>query len=415
MARRVAITGIGVVSPFGGDAEHFFDSLLAGRSAIALYTRDDEPRPVAVPAVRCAQFQPEARFGRGLANTMDRFSQLGLAAALDAWNDAGLPAEGAGGRSDAGVSWSSALGGTLTFEAGYKDLYRNGRERVSPLSVVLGMNNAASSHIAIKLGLGDLCYTYSVACASSAIAVGEAFRRIRAGEANLMVAGGSEAPLSYAVIRAWEALRVLAPGNEETAYRACRPFAEDRAGLVLGEGAGALILEDWDSARARGARIYAEIVGYGSTCDHSHLVRPEADGQIRAMRQALADGGLAPDEIDYVNAHGTATREGDPTEIGAIRTLLGARAHAVAVSATKSMHGHMLGATGVIEAMITAQALYRRAVPPTAHLDAIDPGCAGVRHVREALTGTPLRAAISNSFAFGGSNAVIAFRAADAA
>lgn len=410
--RRVAVTGIGIVSPFGGSADDFFERLLAGQSAVQLYRRDNEPRPVAIPAVTCAGFDAAALFGRGHANTMDRFSQLGLAAALDAWRDAGLPPEGAAGRPDAGVSWSSALGGTLTFEAGYKDLYLNGRERVSPLSVVLGMNNAASSHIAIRLGLGDLCYTYSVACASSAIAVGEAFRRIRDGQATLMVAGGSEAPLSYAVIRAWEALRVLAPGDEHTAFRACRPFAEDRAGLVLGEGAGAMILEDWDTAVARGARIYAEVAGYGSTCDHAHLVRPEADGQLRAMRQALADGGLSADEIDYVNAHGTATREGDPTEIGAIRTLLGARAPHVAVSATKSMHGHMLGATGVIEAMITAQALHRQAVPPTAHLDAIDPACAGVRHVREALTGHPLRAALSNSFAFGGSNAVLALRAA---
>jgi len=409
---RVAVTGIGVVSPFGGDAQHFFDCLFAGQSAVRLYERADEPRPVSVPAVRCAEFNADAALGRSLAHTMDRFSQLGTVAALAAWQDAGLPPEGAGGSADAGVSWSSALGGTLTFEAGYKDLYLNGRERVSPLSVVLGMNNAAASHIAIKLGLGDLCYTYSVACASSAISVGEAFRRIRDGQARLMIAGGSEAPLSYAVIRAWEAMRVMAQGTAETAPRACRPFHAERTGLVLGEGAGAFVLEDWESATRRGARIYAEIVGYGSTCDHAHLVRPAAAGQVRAIRQALADGNVTADEIDYINAHGTATREGDPTEIAAIREVLGERAGKVRVSATKSMHGHMLGATGIVEAIATVLSLHRQAVPPTAHLDAIDPACAGVRHVTRGETGVPLRAALSNSFAFGGSNAVLAFRTA---
>ena len=408
--QRVAVTGIGAVSPFGGDAHHLFDCLLAGKSAVRLYAQDAVPRGISVPAVRCTDFDPDATLGRGLAHTMDRFSQLGTVAALAAWQDAGLPAAEPGGRDDAGVSWSSALGGTLTFEGGYKDLYLNRRERVSPLSVVLGMNNAAASHIAIKLGLGDLCYTYSVACASSAIAVGEAFRRIRDGQAALMVAGGSEAPLSYAVIRAWEALRVMAQGDEATAPHACRPFHAERTGLVLGEGAGALILENWDSAKARGATIYAELTGYGTTCDHAHLVRPEARGQVRAMRLALADSGLDASEIDYINAHGTATREGDPTEIAAIREVLGDRAADVRVSATKSMHGHMLGATGVIEAIATVLSLYRQAVPPTAHLDAIDPLCAGVHHVITGESAVPLRAALSNSFAFGGSNAVLAFR-----
>ena len=415
-ARRVAVTGIGTVSPFGGSTADFFERMLAGESAIRLLERDEKPRPISVPAVRCESFDAAATLGRGLAHTMDRFSQLGTAAALDAWQDAGLPRDADAHRPNWGVSWSTALGGILTFETGYRDLYLTGRERVSPLSVVLGMNNAAASHIAIQLGLADACHTYSVACASSAIALGEALMRIRSGQSQLIVAGGSDAgTLAYSVIKAWEALRVLAPGDRDSAPSACRPFHAERAGLVLGEGAGAVILEDWEHARARGARIYAELAGYGSTSDHSHLVKPEADGQIRAMRSALADARLDSSEIGYVNAHGTATREGDPTEIEAIRSVFGSGANDLAISATKSMHGHMLGATGVLEAIITVLSLHRRQVPPTANLTAstIDPACTGVRHVLGGGMELPtLGAALSNSFAFGGSNTVLAFRKA---
>jgi 3-oxoacyl-[acyl-carrier-protein] synthase II len=341
-----------------------------------------------------------------------------MAAAFGAWADAGFAREAVpnpNGHLDWGVSWGTALGGTLAYERGYRDLWQHGRERVSPLSVILGMNNAASSHIAIQLGLGASCLSYTVACSSASAAIGEAFRLIRDGRAQLMMTGGSDAPLAYGVVRAWEALRVLAPGNAETSAAACKPFHVKRGGLVLGEGAAALVLEDYDHAVARGARIYAELAGYGSTSDHSHLVRPESRGQVRAINAALADGGLAPDDIDYINAHGTATREGDPSEIEAIRAVFGARAAELAVSATKSMHGHSMGATGAVEALATVMALHTGEVPPTAFLDEIDPACQGVRHVTGiGLRGVPLRAALSNSFAFGGSNAVLAFRRADA-
>lgn len=415
-SRRVAVTGIGLVNPFGGDAQDFFGRMLAGESAIRLLERDEKPRPVSVPAVQCAGFDADTVLGRNLAHTMDRFSQLGTAAALDAWRDAGLPREPGASRTDWGVSWSTALGGLMTFEAGYRDLYQKGRERVSPLSVVLGMNNAAASHIAIQLGLGDACHTFSVACASSTIALGEALLRIRSGQSKLVVAGGSDAgTLAYSVIKAWEALRVLAPGDANTAPFACKPFHRDRAGLVLGEGAGALILEDYEHAKQRGARIYAELAGYGSSSDHSHLVKPESAGQIRAMKQALDDARLNPDEVGYVNAHGTATREGDPTEISAIREAFGDAAADLPVSATKSMHGHMLGATGVLEAIITVLALHQGTLPPTANLDdeTLDPDCAGVRHIMgEPLAAPKILAATSNSFAFGGSNTSLAFRRA---
>lgn len=226
-----------------------------------------------------------------------------------------------------------------------------------------------------------------------------------------MLTGGSDVPQAYGVARAWEALRVLAPGNAETSAQACRPFSSERRGLVLGEGGAALVLEEWEHAVARGARIYGEIAGYGTSCDHSHLVKPEAAGQVRALRAALADAGLTVADVDYVNAHGTATAEGDPVEIEALRQVFGTHAATLAVSASKSMHGHLLGAAGAIEAIVTVLALRQQIVPPTAHLDALDPACAGVEHLTQA-SARPLRAALSNSFAFGGSNAVLALRAA---
>jgi 3-oxoacyl-[acyl-carrier-protein] synthase II len=412
-ARRVAVTGLGLVNPYEGDVEDFFAHLLRGDSAVSIYAPDDSPQPLSIPAVHCPRFDADALLGRGQAHIMDRYSQLGTAAAVQAWRDAGMETEDDAERTDAGVAWGTAVGGVLSYDYGYRDLFIRGRTRVPPLSVVLGMNNAAASHIAIKLGLAGPCLTYSVACASSATAIGEAFHRIRRGEVATMLAGGSDAPLAFGVVRAWEALRVLAPVEGGATARACRPFSADRTGLVLGEGAGALVLEDWEHAMARGARIYAEVTGYGCTCDHIHLVKPDANGQVRAMELALADAGLKPDDIDYINAHGTATREGDPTEIAAIRAVFGERAADIPVSATKSMHGHLMGATGAVEAIVSILALRQGSIPPTAHLDGIDPACAGVHHVTgPALTGMALKNVLSNSFAFGGSNAVLTFRSA---
>lgn len=411
--RRVAITGLGLVSPYGGDLADFFARLLAGESAVRFLQTDDLPRPLAIPFVSCPAFDADALLGRPLAGTMDRFAQLGTAAAFAAWDDAGLtrgrPAEN---RDNWGVAWGTALGGTLAYEKGYRELWQKGRERISPLSVILGMNNAANAHISIQLGLGGVSMSHTVACASSAIAIGEAFRRVRSGEAPVMLTGGSDAPQAYGVARAWEALRVMAGADEAGAPQACRPFSADRSGLVLGEGGAALVLEDWDHAVARGARIHGELAGYGTSCDHSHLVRPEAAGQVRALNAALADAGLAADDIDYINAHGTATAEGDPVEIAALTAVFGQRAGRLPVSATKSMHGHQLGAAGAVEAIVTVLALREQAIPPTAHLSEPDPACAGVDHVTAARRGLPLQAALSNSFAFGGSNAVLAFRAA---
>ena len=406
----MAVTGIGLVSPFGGTTEDFFARLLEGESCVRRYVTEDKPRALSLPAVRCAGFDAEATLGKPLAGSADRHAQLGLAAAFEAWRHAGLPAPDGGDHAAYGVAWGTALGGTGAYERGYRTLWLEGRDRVSPLSVVLGMNNGAASHISIALGLANSCLTYSVACASAASAIGEAYRRIAAGDAELMLAGGSDAPLCYGVVRAWEALRVVAEAGEDD-RRACRPFDADRRGLVLGEGAAALILEDWQHAVARGAPILAELAGYGASADHAHLVRPDVRGQVRAIEQALADAGLRAEQVDYVNAHGTATPEGDPAEIEALRRVFGARAGDVPVSATTSMHGHQMGAAGAVEAVVTVLALRRDALPPTAHLESVDPACAGVHHIAGgALRGRGARIALSNSFAFGGSNAVLAFR-----
>jgi 3-oxoacyl-[acyl-carrier-protein] synthase II len=415
-AHRVAITGIGVISPYGGDAQDFFERLLSGESAVRLLQTEAPPRALSTPFVSCPDFDPETSLGKPLALMMERFAQLGVAAAFQAWDQAGLSRQDgepeAGARESWGCIWGTALGGLEAHERGGREMWLKGRERLSPLSVVQGMNNAVNAHISIQLGLGGLSTSQTAACASSGIAIGEAFRRVRSGEATVMVTGGSDVSQSYSVLRAWDAMRVMARGDADTAPAACRPFAADRAGLVLGEGGAALVLEAWEHAVARGATIHGEIVGYGTSCDHSHLVRPHRQGQVRALRAALTDAGLAPHDIGYVNAHGTATAEGDPVEIAALREVFGDGAQGPAVSATKSMHGHLLGAAGAIESVVTVLALREQAVPPTAHLAGrIDPACDGVDHVLQGRRQVPLRAALSNSFAFGGSNAVLAFRA----
>lgn len=410
--RRVAVTGVGLVNPFGGDTDDFFARIMRGESAVALYRHPASPDDLAQPAVRCVSFSPEQTIGRALSSVTDRYSQFGIAAAFSAWSDAGLSRTGSGS-DDYGVSWGTGVGGALTYEKGYTDFFERDKRRMSPLTVALAMNNAAASNIAIALGLGGACLSYSVACASSAVSIGEACRRIQSGESTLVVAGGSEAPLALSIMLAWDAMRVVAEGDEETAFRACRPFQLGRTGLVLGEGGAAMVLEDWDHAVARGARIYCELAGYGQSCDHTHLVRPDANGQVKAIGAAMREAGVSPADIGYVNAHGTATQEGDPIEIGALRTAFGDAAAGLAVSSTKSMHGHMLGAAGAMEAVITVLALAKQEIPPTAHLEEISADCQGVRHVMGAgLKGASFQAAISNSFAFGGSNAVLLFKRA---
>lgn len=409
--RRIAVTGVAIVDPLGGTTQDFFERTLRGEPSISFYQTHDIPKPIASPALHCSGFSAEARIGKALSSVMDRYSQLGMAAVIDAWSVAELPTDSKVSKERWGVSWGTALGGTHAYEHGLRDMWQNGKERLPPMSVVLGMNNACASHIAIKFGLGSSCLTYSVACASAATAIGEGFRKIQKNDADLMVVGGSDNPLIYGVFKAWEAMRVLSPGDANTSPTACRPFDTSRSGLVLGEGAAALILEEWNHAMQRGANIICELAGYGANCDHQNLVRPDQTGQVKAIQMALAEAHMNPNDIGYVNAHGTATLEGDPIEIAAIREVFGEAASNLPVSATKSSHGHLMGASGAIEAAITAMALSQDALPPTANLTNVDPKCEGVRHISDtALRETKVQGAISNCFAFGGSNAVLAFK-----
>ena len=409
--RRVVVTGLGQVAPHGSDVAAGFEALLAGHSAIRLNTVGEAPHALSLASAVCEGADAAARLGRARVSMMDRVSQLSALAGTAAWADAGLGGlpEFAPERERACVLWGTGAGGMQTLERGYRDLFLRERPRVSPLSVVMGMHNAAASQLALLLGLGGACLSYSVACASSSVAIAEGMRRVQRGECELALAGGGEAALPYGAVKAWQALQVLAPADGEAA--ACRPFDASRRGLVLGEGAAALVLEERERALARGARIYAELAGSGASCDHHHLTSPEVGGQLRALRAALRDAAVDAQDVRHVNAHGTATVDGDPVEAEALRQLFGAFAPRVAVSATKSMHGHLMGAAGAPEALVCVMAVHTGHIPPTAHLQPVDTACDGLDHVRgvgRRGVGVPL--ALSNSFAFGGSNSVLVFR-----
>ena len=408
--RKVAVTGLGVISPVGSGHDGFFSALLAGRSGIRRLSAEFAPR-LASRIGGEVDFDAAAFFAKPKLALLDRFSQFALVAVAQAIRDAGIEGDDPRKQS-AGVYLGTGVGGAHTTEAGYVDLYLKAKDRLPPFTVVRAMNNAAAAHVSIDHGLRGPSLTYSTACSSSAVAVGEACRAIRHGYVDLAIACGAEALLTLGVIRAWEALRTLAAEDPQDPAASCRPFSRDRSGLVLGEGAGAVVLETVEHARARGAKIYAELAGYGVASDADHLTRPSQQGQAAAMRRALDDAGLDPESVGYINAHGTATLAGDPIETAAIKQVFGPHARRLAVSSTKSMHGHLMGATGVVEFIAAILALERRAVPPTAHLRVADPEC-DLDFVPDAgRTGVDLEAVMSNSFAFGGSNAVLVARRA---
>jgi len=409
--RRVAITGLGVVSPVGVGAKPFFESLLSGQSGIRrLAAPFAEQLSIRIGAE--VDFDPATHFTRPRLVMLDRFSQMAIIAANEAVADAGMIMDDEL-RNATGVFIGTSVGGTHTMEEGYDDLFRRGKDRLPPYTVLRAMNNAAAAHISIDHGLHGQTSTYSTACSSSAMAIGEAFRAIRHGYARAAIAGGAESLLSMGTMRAWEALRTLAPEDAADVTASCRPFSKDRTGLVLGEGAAMLVLEDMETAVQRGAHIFAELAGYGVASDGTHMTRPDKAGQVRAMRAALADAGLAGDAIGYVNAHGTATSAGDVIETAAIKEVFGAHAGQLAVSSTKSMHGHLMGAAGAVEFVATVLAIRNGAIPPTAHLRESDSECDLDYVPNTARHGLNLRAAMSNSFAFGGSNAVLIARAID--
>ena len=404
--RRVAVTAAGVVSPLGTTLEKFHDSLAAGRSGIRRLAPElTEHTGVQVGAT--IDWNPAELFKEGEAANLDRVAQFALAAAGQAIAASGLLADPGAARERIGVSWGTGMGGAQTQEASYQQVYGKGEWRVRPLTVVMGMANAAGSNVAVRHGLRGPFGNYSTACSSSAMALGEAMRTIAAGRADAMIAGGSEALLTPGVLVAWQALRTLAPADASNPAASCKPFDKRRAGLVLGEGAAALVLEEESRARARGAPILALLTGYGNTCDAAHMSKPDKAGQVHAMRQALAESGLKAQEIGYINAHGTATVVGDVVECEAIREVFGEAAAKIPVSSTKSMHGHLLGGAGALEMIAALMPFQEGVLPPTANLEDIDPGCA-VRHVpRQAERGGIPKAVMSNSFAFGGSNIVL--------
>jgi len=337
---------------------------------------------------------------------MDRFSQMALAAARQAVGDSGLDFAREQ-QAACGVFLGSGMGGAETTDEGYQTLYSSDSDRVKPFTVLSAMTNAAAAWVAMEYGLRGPNLTFSTACSSSAVALGEAARRISSGDVDIMLAGGAEAPLCFGVLRAWEAFRTLATVDGLDPSASCRPFSRTRTGLVLGEGAAFVVLEEWEHARKRGATIYAEMAGYGITCDATHITRPSVDGQVAAMRAALRSAGLAPASIGYINAHGTATLQNDGVETDAIKQTFGDRARSTPISSTKSMHGHLLGAAGALEFVISILALDSGWIPPTMHLNEPDPVCDLDYVPNQARLTKGLEATMSNSFAFGGTNAVL--------
>jgi len=401
--RRVAITGAGVVSPLGNSVREFHDALAAGRSGIRRLP-EDVAKNSGVQVAGVVEWNAAPLLSPAESTNLDRVAQFAIGAAAQALEASGLNLENEN-RDRIGVYWGTGMGGAQTLESSFERVYGRNDWRQRPLTVVMAMNNAAGSNVAVRYGLRGPFANYSTACSSSAMALGEAMRTIAAGRADAIVAGGAEALLTPGVLSAWFALRTLAAADPADPAASCKPFDKRRGGLVLGEGAAAFVLEDEAHARARGAPIHGFLTGYGNSCDAVHMSRPDRDGQLRAMREALQESGLPTDAIGYVNAHGTATLVGDVVEAEAVSAIFGEGA--VRVSSTKSMHGHLLGGAGALEFAAALLALEQGIVPPTAWLEQPDPACR-IRHVAgKAERIDPPAAVMSNSFAFGGSNVVL--------
>ena len=403
--RRVAITGMGAISPLGVGAEALWQGLREGRSAIGpLHHPDAERLRVKVAAQVPDSFDPATNIDERTLPMLDRTSEFALHAAREAVAQSGLDFRQDQLGLRTAVIVGTGVGGETTQDEQSRRLYGENAARAHPLTIVRLMTNASASHISIAWGLRGPTFAVASACASANHAIIQAAQMIRWGLADVAITGGTEACLTYGALKAWEAMRVLADDT-------CRPFSINRRGLVLGEGAGIFVLESMEHAQARGASILAELAGSGMTADATDIVSPSADGAAAAMRQALDDAGLAPQDVDYVNAHGTGTLANDVTETRAIRLAFGAHADRLAVSSTKSMHGHALGASGALELVAVIGALRDGVVPPTANLDQPDPAC-DLDYVPNVARRMPVRAALSNSFAFGGLNAVLALKRA---
>jgi len=398
----VWITGLGAVSALGQGAETLADALAASRSGVT--AQAGSPEHALAPFAAASVTVP---LGAGMPpsqrNLYDRHGLLALEAAAEAWSQAGLPAT-APDPDRAAIAWGTGLGGSTSMEVSYTQMFTARPPRIHPYTVVRVMANSAASHLAMRHQLRAAQLAVSNACASSAQAIGEALWLLRSGRADVALVGGSESMLHIGSMLSWQAMGVMAPLDAEQPEQSCRPFDDARKGLVLGEGAAALVLETASHARARGATPLAVLAGYGHSVDAVHLSRPDVAGQVRAMQAALRDAGLQPQDIGYVNAHGTATEVGDAIEAESVATVFGARA--VPMSATKALHGHLIGAGGALELVATVQALRRQQLPPSAHVRASRLG-EQVDLVTGSARPATLRAAMSNSFAFGGSNVAL--------
>jgi len=410
--RRVAITGLGVASPVGMQGTAFFEALLAARSGIRSVEVNFPTGPEQV-LMGSIDFRPEEHFAKAKLLTMDRISQFALVAAREAMAQAGLVGDLKGLQADRfGVSVGTASGGAGSLEAAYYAILEQKVSRLRPMTVVLAMHNAMAAHLSMEFGLKGPSSTVSNACASSATAIGDAFRQIRHGYADAVLVGGSDALLNKGTIKAWQAMQTLAKPHAYGAQSSCRPFSKDRSGLVLSEGAAMLVLEDWDTAKKRGANILAELAGYASTTDAHHLTQPEAQGQAAAMSLALADAGLNASDIGYLNAHGTATEVGDVVETNAIKLVFEAGAKHLPISSTKAVHGHAMGAAGAMEFAASVMSLRTGQLAPTAFLHTPDERCDLDYIPLQSRSVKNLHAVMSNSFAFGGSNAVLIAKSA---
>lgn len=401
--RRVAITGTGAISALGRNTTEFAESLREGRCGIGQIESTNIASLRFQNGAEVKQYSHQPYFEDRRADFMDRFAQFAVIAAREAVEQAGVewtPEL----RETSAIITGSCVGGQSTEDLGFVEIYKKNTNRVHPLTIPKTMANAGASHISMEFGINGPAFTISTACSSAAHAIGQAFQMVALGSTDLAITGGSEAPFSLGILKAWEAMRVVSP---ET----CRPFSKDRHGMILGEGSAMFVLEPLEAAQARGARIHAELVGFGMSADACHITQPSVDGAARAMRAALRNAKLAPEQIGYINAHGTATLANDLTETAAIRQVFGAHADKLAISSTKSMHGHALGAAAALECLATVIALRDGVLPPTVNYREPDPEC-DLDVIPNIARRQQAEYALSNSFAFGGLNAVLVLKVA---
>ena len=410
MVKRVVITGLGTVNPLGNNVKDYWERVKACENGITRITRFDPSEHPSQVAGEVKDFNPGDFFDAKEARRMDRFTVYAVAAAIQAHEDAGLK-NGDIDPDQIGIVLGNGIGGIEVLGDNFKKFFDRGVKAVHPLLAPMMITNIAPANVAIKLNLQGPCHAVVTACASGTDAIGEALSWVRRGRADMMLAGGTEAALTPLGLASFTAIQAVSTKYNDKPEKASRPFDAGRDGFIMSEGSGIVVLEELEHAKKRRAKIYAELLGYGATCDANHLTapHPQGVGAIRAMRRALVDGGLTIEDIDYVNAHGTSTPANDPVESKAIREVFGERADKIKVSSTKSMVGHLLGAAGGVEAIVTALALKEQFYPPTRNYENPDPECDLDFIPNKGVSG-PMRAAISNSLGFGGHNGVLVFK-----